>query len=115
MNCIKCGRELRGELVFCGQCKDEMEKYPIKPGTPIHLPVRPEVPEVKKKHREKKKLSPGARIRRLRTSVRLLIIALIVALLAFILTAFLALHLLEQRDHQNQIDQNYHTVTQDGE
>ena len=38
MNCLKCGREVPGEQVFCENCLLEMEKYPVKPGTVVQLP-----------------------------------------------------------------------------
>lgn len=40
MYCLKCGKETNSTAVFCDACLDSMEKYPIKPGTPIHLPHR---------------------------------------------------------------------------
>ena len=113
MNCIKCGRELRGEAVFCSQCKEEMEHYPVKPGTPVQLPVRTETSEpTPKPRRQRKALPPEKQIRHLRKSVRLLLLALIVAVLAFILTSLLTLHLLEQRDRQVPMGQNYRVIEQ---
>lgn len=40
MNCIRCGRETEDNQVFCTECLQDMEKHPVKPGTPIQLPVR---------------------------------------------------------------------------
>ena len=40
MNCIRCGKELENEQVFCDECQAEMEQHPVKPGTPIQLPAR---------------------------------------------------------------------------
>ena len=113
MNCIKCGRDLRGELVFCSQCKEEMELYPVKPGTPVHLPAPAAPIEQKPKPRHRKTLPPEKQIRKLRKSVRLLVLALIVSLLAFLLTSFLVLHLLDQRDQQPPVGQNYRTAQQE--
>lgn len=98
MNCMKCGRELKEKQVFCDSCLADMEKYPVKPGTPIYLPVRTVEPAAKKHPaRKKQALKPEEQISRLRISVRLLLLALIVALLAFSLTSLLALHLMEAR------------------
>ncbi len=120
MNCIKCGRELRGEQVFCYECQEEMENYPIKPGTPVQLPVRTQPAEPKVKASPvRKTLPPEVRLRRLRTTIRLLILALVTVLLAFVLTAFLTLHLLDQRDQRDQQDQqshigqNYHVTSEE--
>ena len=36
MNCLKCGRET--EQTFCECCREEMARYPVKPGTIVQLP-----------------------------------------------------------------------------
>ena len=38
MQCMKCGRDLQPGQVFCEECLEEMEKYPVKPGTVVLLP-----------------------------------------------------------------------------
>ncbi len=40
MNCMKCGKVIPAEQVFCEDCLAEMEKYPVKPDTPILLPPK---------------------------------------------------------------------------
>ena len=111
MNCIKCGRDLRGEQVFCRECQENMEHYPVKPGTAVQLPAHTPRPDVKTKPiRIKKALPAEVRLHKQRVTIRLLILTLIAVLLAFMATAVLSLHLLDQRDHQNRIGQNY-TVT----
>ncbi len=47
MNCLRCGRKVEERQVFCPDCLEEMEKYPVKPGV-IRLPVRSaEAPKAK--------------------------------------------------------------------
>ena len=36
MNCLKCGRET--DQTFCECCREEMTRYPVKPGTIVQLP-----------------------------------------------------------------------------
>ena len=48
MNCMKCGRETQNENVFCQECLQDMEKYPVRPGTVVQLHRRKEVSAVKK-------------------------------------------------------------------
>lgn len=43
MNCIKCGKDTKSEQIFCQQCLEMMEKYPVKPDVHIQLPNRPAV------------------------------------------------------------------------
>ena len=108
MNCIKCGRELRGEQVFCRECQEYMERFPVKPGTAVQLPAHTSQPDAKNKpFRIKKSLPVEVRLRKQRVTIRLLILALVAVLLAFMATAVLSLHLLDQRDHQSRIGQNY--------
>ena len=40
MSCMKCGKEVSEGQVFCEECLTEMERYPVKPGTPVLLPHR---------------------------------------------------------------------------
>ena len=113
MNCIKCGRELRGEQVFCRECQELMEQYPVKPGTPVQLPSHGSQQESKpKQFRIKKSLPLEAQLRKQRVTIRLLILTLIAVLLAFAATALLSLHLLNQRDHQNRMGENYQVVSE---
>ena len=113
MNCIKCGRELSDGQVFCCNCQETMDLYPVKPGTPVQLPAHPASPESKPKAvRARKVLPPEVRIRKLHTAVRLLALALTAVLLAFAVTALLALHLLDQRDQQSPFSENYHITSE---
>lgn len=84
MRCLKCGREVRPEQVFCDDCLLEMAKYPVKPGTTVQLPHWSESPAVKKTYtRRRPNLSPEEQVRSLKKRVLVLTIALILALAAF--------------------------------
>ncbi len=114
LRCIKCGQKLRRHQVFCDDCQAGMLDYPVAPGTPIQLPKRVAPTQGKKKDsRQKKPLSPEEKVVRLRSSVRLLTLGLIAAVLAFAVAALLLLNLLDQRDTQREIGQNYSTVAQE--
>ncbi len=111
LRCIKCGQKLKGHQVFCDDCQAGMLDYPVAPGTPIQLPKRTAPAQAKRKPaRAKKQLSPEEKVVRLRSSVRLLTVALIAAVLAFTATALLLLNLLDLRDNGYDIGQNYSTV-----
>ena len=45
MQCMKCGMEVPEGQVFCNGCLEVMDKYPVKPGTPVH--IRPRKPIIK--------------------------------------------------------------------
>lgn len=109
MNCMKCGRELKGTEVFCPECAAEMEKYPVKPGTPVQLPPRTAVPSAKKKSK-RRILKPEEQIAKLRHSVRLLSLALVVLMIAFILITVMLLQVLDQRDRADDSALHRHYV-----
>ena len=113
MNCMKCGREIKGTNVFCPECAAEMEKYPVKPGTLVQLPPKTYSAPVKKKtiHR-KKVLKPEEHVARLRHSVRWLIIALLVVILAFSIVTGMLLRMLDDRDSTEEIGRNYQTLSE---
>ena len=47
MNCVKCGKKTEGTNVFCPECLETMKKYPVKPGTTVHIPTQAERTERK--------------------------------------------------------------------
>lgn len=40
MSCLKCGQEVSPGQIFCDSCLADMEKNPVKPGTPVVIPQR---------------------------------------------------------------------------
>ena len=72
MYCLKCGNETDNEQIFCAHCLEVMEKYPIKPGTPVQLPRR-DAASVQKKQSRRRNLTPEEQIVHLRVLVRMLL------------------------------------------
>ncbi len=100
--------------MFCKSCLDGMDACPVDPRTPILLPSRPEeVPVKKKPGRQRRNLKPEELVLRMRSSMRLLFLALVVLFIAFLLTSLLALRMLDERDRQSRIGQNYSIVSQE--
>ena len=99
MNCMKCGRELSSDGVFCADCLAEMENYPITPGTVVHLPRRRQEPPAKKPSlRRKSQPAPEEQVKQLRRLVRRLILALVVTLALLCCTGYFTVtHLLESQ------------------
>ena len=97
MTCMKCGVEIPENQVFCDQCLSVMEQYPVKPGTHIHLSKRALETEAPKKVVKKKRApSPEEQIAALKIKVlRTRLIAVILAFLLCIASAFLALKVFE--------------------
>lgn len=70
MYCLRCGRDTKSNQVFCSQCQENMEKYPVRPGTNVRLPRRKPTVVTKKKTRRKKSLSSEEQILVLRKALR---------------------------------------------
>ena len=115
MGCMKCGRDVSAGQVFCDRCLEEMEKYPVKPGTVVRLPRRRETTVNKKTHsRRKTQIPPEEQVKHLKKILRKLVATVIfLSLLLGAAGYFTVVHLLE-----NQATflpgQNYSSVT-DGE
>lgn len=109
MNCVKCGREIPEDQAFCEGCLAEMENYPVKPGTAVHIPARPSVEEAPKKP-AKKKYVPTAEERLLRARKKLRRTRIFAAVLLLICGAlcFLFAQVVLELDVQRLLGQNYH-------
>lgn len=89
MNCLKCGKKTVDEHVFCGECLAVMERYPVKPGTPVHLPRHAFVPANKKPAPRKRTISQEEQIEKLRKRLRRSRLAGLLLLMALCLAAVL--------------------------
>lgn len=88
MYCLRCGVETDNEQVFCTKCLDNMERHPVKPGTPIKIPVR-ESNTVVKKNNRRKASTPEEQVIRLKVGIRTLWALLLTALVMVGILAFL--------------------------
>lgn len=111
MQCMKCGRDLEAGEVFCSECRQVMEKYPVKPGTVVQLPYRSAEAAAKKQQPRRRKFSPEEQISLLRRLTRTLALALVACMLACLgLGYFAVTQYLENRDKQA-VGQNYYVVS----
>ena len=94
MNCLKCGRETTEDHVFCDSCREEMGKYPVRPGTAVILPKRKkEIPIKKTRHHGHSPVSPEDQIRRLKHQRIWLVSLLLCCILLFAAAVVLVLNL----------------------
>lgn len=110
MLCLKCGKETRGEQVFCEDCLQAMQTNPVKPGTVVQLPVRKDKPPVRKAARKPRVLPPEEQIPQLRKLIRRLAIAVGVLSLLLCIAAAAAVHSYFREDANKNIGKNYTTV-----
>ena len=108
MNCMKCGKEMTEDGVFCSDCLLEMEKYPVDPGTVVLLPRRREI-SIPKKQPKRHIPVPEEQIASLRKRILILTLLLIVCITAIVLMFEPTMHYV--RDEHFEIGQNYSSVS----
>ena len=90
MSCMKCGKKLGESQVFCDECLKKMEKSPVNPNIAVNLPQRPTAPVTKKKIvRRRYFWNVEGEIDVLRTKIRWLRVALVIAILGFLTSVVL--------------------------
>lgn len=84
MHCLRCGRETQEDHVFCDLCRNQMKKYPVRPGTAVMLPRRKETaaPKKTKRHAPPKPAELIKKLRRQRRGLRITVFCLVVLLAA---------------------------------
>lgn len=103
MNCLKCGSETRENRVFCDDCLAQMERYPVKQGTPVWIPNRPAShPPTWRREAAPEELL--ARQRRKTKRLRLCVVCLSAALILAVAALVVAL---QNRQHEEPIGRNY--------
>ncbi len=104
--CLKCGREVFAEQVFCDSCLAIMEKSPVKSGTPVLLPSPKYQASSKKQTHRKRVLSAEEQVVHLRSALRrmYLCVAVLIVVLGMA-TALLVNEIL--KEEAPAIGQNY--------
>ncbi len=92
MGCIRCGKKTTDKNVFCQECLQSMEQYPVKPGTPIQIPVHPVPQEPGRVPRKKKEIPLDEQL----SFFKKLALRLAIAVLALLLSLGLSLAALFQ-------------------
>ena len=108
MNCMKCGRETQNENVFCQNCLQEMEKYPVRPGTVVLLPRRKE-PSMLKKITKRHVPTAEEQVKLLHKWVVVLSILLTICVAAIVLMFNPTMHYV--LDEHVEMGQNYSSMT----
>lgn len=111
MHCMKCGREIKGEQVFCGECLQDMNAHPVKPGAAVQLPIRPASNGQKKSASRRKPLSPEEQAASLRKTVRRMTAAIVALAVCLCFTGAMLLHTLHLQWQQENIGKNYSTIS----
>lgn len=93
MNCIRCGREIPADQVFCPECLEDMDRHPVKPGTAVRLPPPPEsLPQPKRVHTQRKARKPEEQVRSLKRTIAWMIVLIVLLIGALASCIFLLLN-----------------------
>lgn len=111
MHCLKCGKDTMEKQVFCDGCLADMQKYPVKPGTAVHLPRRDPQPPEKKTPVHRREATPAEQNDRLRGMIRWLAAAIAVLSVLLLLTGSMLIHTLNNENISHVIGKNYTTST----
>ncbi len=109
MNCLKCGKETQDTQVFCPDCLQIMEQYPIAPETVIHLPKRTSGTTEKTPSR-RRDLSTAETISQLQGMIRWLTATVAILSLLLCIVAGLLLYNLSTPSSSGTIGRNYTTI-----
>lgn len=115
VNCMRCGKENKGKDVFCPDCLSDMERYPVKPGTVIHIPAHKGLED--RQQRRKKELTAEEQLaiaeKQILNLKRWLVVMTTVAALLGTLLYFSITTPRAQNQEQNPQVRNYTSMTQD--
>ena len=112
MNCLKCGRE--SDQTFCEACREEMTRYPVKPGTIVQLPKDRSASYTRSSQDWLDIISPETQIKNQKRTIRRLASAVAVLVILLIAMVFVMVRIL-RGNTQPPVGQNYSTVTKSTE
>lgn len=110
MACLKCGKKTAEQQTFCDECLAVMEKYPVKPGTAIHLPRRDSANPEKKQPPRHREPTVAEQLANLRGVTRWLVGIIAVLSVLLLLTAGMLLHVTSADKPSGNIGKNYTTT-----
>ena len=110
MNCMKCGREIALGQVFCKECLEDMDRYPVAPGTPVPMFEVNVTPVAKRPVPTRKQKKPEEQVVSLKRWVISLSLLLVTAILGFSLITGVLLHRLHEAEKGGTGEQNYSSL-----
>lgn len=108
--CLKCGKKTEERSVFCSECLEVMERYPVKPGTIVHLPRRQPLPE-STANNDFEESTQMEQLAHQRGMIRWLTAVVAGLSILLVITALLLIHTLDKDQQLPVIGRNYTTST----
>ena len=109
MVCLKCGKKTEDEQVFCPQCLETMEAYPVKSDVPIQLPGRRSTPAEMQAGRRRRSPSAEETVAILRKRQKRLVAIVVLLLVLVVLMGVFGGRLLQkpQEGEETEWGKNY--------
>lgn len=108
--CLKCGKKVEEQSVFCSECLAIMEQYPINPGTVVHLPRRQTIPE-NNQRTDFEEPTQAEQLDHQRKLIRWLTTIVAGLSLLLVITAVMLIRTLDKAQSLPMIGRNYTTST----
>ena len=108
MRCLKCGRET--DQTFCQVCREDMARYPVKPGTIIQLPKDRSSSYTRRNQSWRAMIAPEVQIESQKRTIRRLSGAVAALVILIIGMGFVMFRMIRSTG-QPPVGQNYSTVT----
>ena len=111
MNCLKCGREIEKDGVFCDKCLDVMAKNPIKSNAPLQLPRRKEAVQPKRSGKRKHHLPLEEQVRHQKRMIRrlMLMVGVLFVAVCLLVALLVADTISEAKADDDNLGKNYST------
>lgn len=108
MKCLKCGRET--DQTFCESCREEMNRYPVKPGTIIQLPKDRSDSYARRNSSWRAMISPETQVENQKRTIRRLGKSVVVLAVLLLVLGFALVRIITNSS-QPPVGQNYSAVT----
>lgn len=96
MKCLRCGKDVAEEQVFCPECLADMQAHPVNPNTPVLLPDRKNRENIKRESFQVAASVWEKQVSRLKNKIGWLIFFIILLLLLLILAVAMLVGLTPQ-------------------
>ena len=111
VNCMKCGRETKGDAVFCDDCLDHMERHPVPANTLVYVPTEKDRASVKKHSNLPPVVKAEEQVKRLTKKVHVLGLLLALFIGATVFFGLLSVDTLHELSVTKFIGKNYTSIT----
>ena len=112
MNCMKCGRETKGDAVFCEDCLEHMDRHPVTANVLVYVPSEKDRAAAAKKHTTTHAVvSSEDQVKKLKQEVEVLRLLVIIFIMLSLFFGIFSMDTLSKLKVSKLQGKNYTTVT----